>query len=101
MFDLLKKLFFSQYPPAAPGTDSKNRAQSGMVTRTCKKCGKTITLPEEVQEWPGYCQECRARYRPSETVIRKCRGCGKNFTFLSSARHWPKYCPDCRQKSRI
>ena len=51
MLDWLRRLFAGggQAQPAP-----------GMITRTCKRCGKTFTLPEEVQHWPDYCQECRA-----------------------------------------
>lgn len=69
----------------------------GMITRTCKHCGKTFTLPEEVQHWPDTCQACRAKYHPAETVTRVCRKCGRSFTFDASLRHWPKLCEECRE----
>ena len=68
----------------------------GTVTRTCKRCGRTFTLPEEVQHWPDLCQACRAASPSAETVTRACRRCGRQFTFASSEARWPKYCPDCR-----
>ena len=71
---------------------------SGTITRTCRMCGKTFTLPEEVQHWPDLCQECRAKHRPVETIRRTCRRCGREFTFSSSEGRWPKYCPACRAK---
>lgn len=71
---------------------------AGMITRTCKVCGKTFTLPEEVQHWPDLCQECRAKHRPVETIRRRCRRCGREFTFASSEKRWPEYCPACRAK---
>ena len=99
---------------------------SGTITRTCRMCGKTFTLPEEVQHWPDLCQECRAKHRPVETITRKCRRegfrrdvirqitrlltapkgdyirtcrrCGREFTFASSEGHWPKECPACRAR---
>ena len=77
--------------------DGKARA-AGTITRTCKVCGKTFTLPEEVQHWPDLCQECRAKHRPAETIRRKCRRCGREFTFASSEKRWPEYCPACREK---
>ena len=86
MFGWLKTLFAGERP--------------GMITRTCKKCGKTFTLPEEVQHWPDYCQECRAKSRPVETITRECRRCGKRFEFPSFARPWPRYCNACRAKRR-
>ena len=91
MFERLIKLFTrrDRYP---------KKPEPGMITRTCKICGKTFTLPENVQHWPDCCQECRAKYRPVETITRKCRKCGKTFTFRSNASHWPKYCPQCRNK---
>ena len=69
-----------------------------LITRTCKICGKTFTLPENVQHWPDCCQECRAKYQPVENITRKCRKCGKTFTFPSNAPRWPKYCPECQKK---
>ena len=80
------------------GTGKSDR--SGMITRTCMVCGKTFTLPEEVQHWPTCCQACRAEYRPVEAITRVCRGCGQRFTFPSSTPRWPKYCPACRAKGR-
>ncbi len=74
------------------------RASRGMITRTCKVCGKTFTLPEEVQHWPDCCQACRAKVRPAETVTRACRRCGRKFTFSSAERNWPKECPECRAR---
>ena len=91
MFDWLKKL--------ATGRGRKPKTpEPGMITRTCKICGKTFTLPENVQHWPDYCQECRAEYQPVDTLSRTCRKCGKTFTFPSNAGHWPKYCPECQKK---
>ena len=87
LFDWLKKLFARR---------ERDQASPGMITRTCKLCGKTFTLPEEVQHWPDYCQACRAKYQPVETITRACRRCGKDFTFPSSERHWPKYCQACQ-----
>ena len=78
--------------------DGGQCTSDGMITRTCRKCGKVITLPENVQHWPDYCQECRAKYRLVEPITRKCRGCGKDFTFSSDAPHWPKYCPECQRR---
>lgn len=72
------------------------RTSPGMITRTCKRCGRTFTLPEEVQHWPDYCQACRAKYRPAEPVTRTCRRCGQRFTFTPTDGRWPKYCPACR-----
>ena len=72
--------------------------QTGMITRTCKRCGKTFTLPEEGQHWPDYCQACRGKVRATETVTRMCRRCGRSFTFPSSEARWPKECPDCRAR---
>ena len=81
------------------GTDRHpKKSEIGMITRTCKFCGKTFTLPENVQHWPDCCQECRAKYRPVENITRKCRKCGKTFTFPSNAPRWPKYCLECREK---
>ena len=58
MFERLKKLFTRKVKnPETP--------QREMITRTCKICGKTFTLPENVQHWPDCCQECRAKYRPA------------------------------------
>ena len=114
MFDWLKKLLFDQdgKRPAAKDLAAKDRVgrrakdqtekerteRRGFVTITCKECGKTFTLPEDVQHWPDYCQECRAKYHPDEPVTRKCRRCGKSFTFPSDARPWPRYCPECQAK---
>ena len=91
MFERLKKLFTGR-------VKNPNTPQRGMITRTCKICGKTFTLPENVQHWPDCCQECRAKYRPVENITRKCRKCGKTFTFPSNAPRWPKYCPECQKK---
>ena len=76
----------------------KLRAQSEMITRTCKNCGKVFTLPGNTQHWPDTCQACRAKLRQTETVTRRCRVCGASFTFPSALRHWPKVCPSCRGK---
>ncbi len=70
------------------------------ITRTCRICGRTFTLPEAVQHWPDCCQECRAKYRPVETITRTCRGCGQRFTFEASAGKWPKYCGRCQAKRK-
>ena len=95
MFAWLKRHFSG--PAPARG---KYRAEYGTVTRICKKCGKSFTLPENVQHWPDCCQACRAKYQPEETVTRVCRGCGQSFRFASSERRWPKYCPECQAKRR-
>ena len=94
MFEWLKLYFTKRNRHPKP-------SERGMITRTCKICGKTFTLPEDVQYWPDCCQECRAKYQPVEDITRKCRKCGKAFTFPSNARHWPKYCPECREKRRF
>ena len=91
LLDWLRRLF------AAGG---RAHAAPGMITRICRYCGKTFTLPEEVQHWPDCCQECRAKYRPSEPVTGVCRGCGRSFTFEASGGNWPRFCPDCRAKRR-
>jgi DNA-directed RNA polymerase subunit RPC12/RpoP len=89
VFEWLKKLM-------TPKT-----SQHGMITRTCRVCGKTFTLPEDVQHWPDMCQECRAKYRPVQPVSRKCAKCGKTFEFSSNERRWPKYCPECQSKKKF
>ena len=73
--------------------------QHGMVTITCRECGKTFSLPEGVQYWPDLCQECRMK-APDQRITRKCRGCGKMFTFSSAAGRWPKYCRECLKNRR-
>ena len=88
MLEWLKKLFIGKAPE-----------RQGTVTRTCRSCGKTFTLPEDVQHWPDLCQQCRAK-GPAETITRTCRGCGKKFTFPSTAKRWPKYCEDCQKTGR-
>ena len=100
LFKWFKKLFSK--PSSGESTSVQDVAQEkpGMITRTCKKCGKTITLPENVQYWPTYCQECRAKYQLIEPVTRKCRGCGKDFTFPSNEQPWPRYCRECQEKRR-
>ena len=99
MFGWLKKLLFDRDGKKPEERAAKDQAERrGFVTITCKKCGKTFTLPEDVQHWPDYCQECRAKYRPVEPITRKCRRCGKAFIFPSNAKHWPKYCPECQAK---
>ena len=89
-----------QSPESFPENKAGTWVERGMITRTCKKCGKTFTLPEEVQHWPDYCQECRRKYKIVEQITRKCRGCGKEFTFPSNIRHWPNYCRDCQAKRK-
>ena len=71
-----------------------------MNTVTCRICGKTVSLPENVQYWPGYCEECRAEHRPNQMITRTCRKCGTAFTFSSSEQHWPKFCRECRKKQK-
>ncbi len=66
----------------------------------CKFCGKTITVPENVQHWPDCCPKCRAKFQPEERITRKCRKCKKPFTFLSTEKRWPKDCPECRKSKR-
>ena len=95
----MKKLFFGNDPQTAAGISEPRAETPGTVTRTCRYCGKTFTLPENVQHWPDACQECRAKLRPEEQITRVCRRCGKSFTFPSSAARWPRICDDCR-KSR-
>ena len=68
MFERLKRLFTKR-------VKNSKTPQRGMITRTCKICGKTFTIPENVQHWPDCCQECRAKYRPVENITRKCRKC--------------------------
>ena len=80
------------------GMVKRELQEYGMITRTCRICGKTFTLPEEVQHWPDCCQECRAKHRPEESITRKCRECGKFFTFLSGEKPWPRSCTECRKK---
>ncbi len=89
----LKKLRFRRLPSSAA-------EQPGMITRTCRICGKTFTLPGNVQYWPDCCQECRAKLPSSERVTRTCRSCGKSFTFPSDIRPWPKICSDCRNQRK-
>ena len=89
-----------QSPKPLPENKAGAWAERGMVTRTCKKCGKTFTLPEEVQHWPDYCQECRRKYKIVDQITRKCRGCGEEFTFPSNIRHWPNYCRECQAKRK-
>ena len=95
MLEWLKALFSGGRDASVGGGPSV-----GMITRTCKRCGKTFTLPEEVQHWPDMCQACRAKYRPAERVTRRCHRCGRPFTFDASVGRWPKTCPDCRAKRR-
>ena len=49
MSDWLKKFFVwrDKYP---------EKSERGMRTITCKMCGRTFTLPENVQHWPDICQ---------------------------------------------
>ena len=106
MFRLIKKLLSRENPDpvsdASPHFEEAEepRTEHGMITRKCKKCGKTFTLPEEVQHWPDYCQECRRKYRIVEQITRTCRGCGKEFTFPSNVWHWPNYCRECQAKRK-
>ena len=106
MFERIKKIF-ARGIQAVQMTAEKNRLQTapnraerGTITRTCKKCGKTFSLPEEVQHWPDCCQECRKKYQIVEPVTRTCRSCGKEFTFPSNTRHWPNYCRECQSKHK-
>ena len=99
MFDWLQNLVGgNRQDPASAAGHPKQRP--GTITRTFKKCGARFTLPEEVQHWPDYCQECRVKYRPVEMITRTCRGCGRSFQFESSVWHWPRYCRDCQQKRK-
>ena len=116
MFDRIKKLFSRDAQDTKTAADTTRNQTSlcwtcdssgkqassdrGMITRTCKKCGKTFTLPEEVQHWPDCCQECRRKYHIVEQITRKCRGCGKEFTFPSDVWHWPNYCRECQAKRK-
>ena len=103
MFDWLKRLPFGKGGNSASAADRPKPTagrRTGMVTRTCKLCGKTFSLPEEVQHWPDCCQECRAKHRPAEIITRTCRECGRSFQFDASARQWPKYCQDCQLKRK-
>ena len=110
MLEWLKKLFSRRdsgntttaetEPKLSTSLDPEDRAErQGMITRTCRECGKTFALPENVQHWPDYCPECRAK-APAQTVTRTCRGCGNEFTFPSTLRHWPNYCRDCQAKRK-
>ena len=90
MFRLLKKL----------RSHSLLSPDAAEITRTCKYCGRSFTLPVNVQSWPDVCLACRAKHHSSETVTRTCRGCGRSFTFLLPVRRWPKYCQACREKRR-
>ena len=63
----MKKLFFRNDPQTAAGISAPRAETPGTVTRTCRYCGKTFTLPENVQHWPDACQECRAKLRPERT----------------------------------
>ena len=87
MFKWIKKLF-------------TRNPQHGMVTITCRECGKTFSLPEGVQYWPDLCQECRMK-APDQRITRKCRGCGRMFTFSSTTGRWPKYCRECLKNRRL
>jgi len=106
MLNWIKRLFSQEVPVQVPDGISHIEdaaepwAKHGMITRQCKKCGRTFTLPEEVQHWPDYCQECRREYRIVEQITRTCRGCGKEFTFPSNVWHWPNYCRECQAKSK-
>ena len=96
MFAWLKKLSFHR--KSNDPNDLTER--KGFVTVICRECGKKITLPENVQHWPGYCQECRAKLHPDEPITRRCRRCGKMFTFPANVKRWPKYCPECRGNAK-
>lgn len=92
MFTWLKKLF---------NRESNNLAgRKDVVTVICRECGKEITIPENVQHWPGYCQECRAKFRPDEPITRECRRCHKLFTFPANTKYWPRYCPECLETAK-
>ena len=100
MFDLLKKLFYGNTNPPQTGEETEaQRKEPGTVTRTCRECGKTFTLPENVQHWPDCCRECRAK-APAELITRTRRGCGRSFTFPSTVRHWPNFCRECQAKRK-
>ena len=90
---------FSRFLSGRGGGKARHSAV-GMITRTCRSCGRTFTLPENVQHWPDYCLNCRAKRLSPETVTRTCRSCGRSFTFSTPLQHWPKYCPSCRTKRR-
>lgn len=66
LFERIKKMFHTS--GFFTRRSKMHRAEHGMITRTCRKCGKTITLPEDVQYWPDYCQECRVKYRPVQEI---------------------------------
>lgn len=92
-------------PSGQPGDRAEqnaamDRGERGMISRTCRYCGRTIVLPENVQYWPDCCQVCRARIHPVEPITRQCRRCGKRFTFQSDLRRWPQFCPDCQGKAK-
>ena len=54
MFERLKKLFTGRVKdPKTP--------QRGMITRTCKICGKPFTFPSDAPRWSKYCPECRQK----------------------------------------
>jgi hypothetical protein len=94
----MKKLLFGKDTKTAAGAPVLRAETPGMITRTCRYCGKTFTLPENVQHWPDACQECRAKLLPEELITRVCRRCGKSFTFPSSAPRWPRICDECRNR---
>ena len=85
MFAWLKKLF-------------RSSERNGNSTRICLICGKSFTLPEDVQSWPDLCTECRAKLPGPQQITATCRRCGKNYIFSIADRYWPRLCPDCRAR---
>ena len=100
MFEWFRKLF-SRSRAALHLTEKASGPEEKLwVTIKCRNCGKTFVLPENVQHWPDYCQECRAK-APAEMITRKCRKCGREFSFSSSLSRWPKNCPECRHSGDL
>ena len=77
------------------------------MKRTCKACGKTVTVNPEWEHIPNYCKECKQRFaREKEEkqragaprkIRRTCKSCGRVFTFPSTLEHYPSYCLNCRK----
>ena len=96
LLEWFKKLFFRRGRRSGTAADA---AESGLRTKPCPSCGKTILYDPNRKYIPNYCADCSVKFRSERGMItRTCKICGKTFTLPENVQHWPDCCLECRAK---
>ena len=96
MLEWFKKLFYRKGRRSETAADA---AESGLRTKPCPSCGKTILYDPNRKYIPNYCADYSVKFRSERGMItRTCKICGKTFTLPENVQHWPDCCLECRAK---